>query len=221
MCWGSHISLCKLSGWWSNVSEISGVQFSWDCWSSYRVSLPLSFFQFFPNSTTGVSILYPLVGCKYMHLTLSAACWVFQRTVMIGPFFVSYLASVIVWGLGASLWARSHFGPLTGPPFPQSLLHFFSVFSYENNYVSVFFDCGMANPSLTWWSVFLLEVGCTSALCPLYDISSKVLPFESWESLTSQVSGISQSVVLPISQGLLFPFCFVCKSWFWNREKIT
>jgi hypothetical protein len=25
-------------------------------------------------------------GCKYLHVTLSAACWVFQRAVMIGPF---------------------------------------------------------------------------------------------------------------------------------------
>jgi hypothetical protein len=24
-----------------------------------------------PNSTTGVSCFYPLVGCKYLHLTLS------------------------------------------------------------------------------------------------------------------------------------------------------
>ena len=29
----------------------------------------------------------PLVGCKYLHLTLSAACWVFQRVVMIDPFW--------------------------------------------------------------------------------------------------------------------------------------
>jgi hypothetical protein len=30
-----------------------------------------------------------LVGCKYLHLTLAAACWVFQSEVMLGPFFVS------------------------------------------------------------------------------------------------------------------------------------
>jgi hypothetical protein len=34
----------------------------------------------------GVSCFSPLVGCKYLHLTLSAACWVFQRAVMLGPF---------------------------------------------------------------------------------------------------------------------------------------
>ena len=50
-------------------------------------------------------------------------------------------------------------------------------------------DCGMATPSLTWCPVFLLEVGSISSLSLLSGISSKVPPFESWESLTSQVSG--------------------------------
>jgi hypothetical protein len=67
------------------VSEISGVQASRDCWSLYSVALLLTFFQLSPNSTTGVSSFCPLVGCKYLHLTLSAAGWVFQRAVMIGP----------------------------------------------------------------------------------------------------------------------------------------
>jgi hypothetical protein len=58
----------------------------WDCWSSYRIALLLSFFQLSPSSTTGVSSFCPLVGCKYLHLTLLAACCVFQRTVTIGPF---------------------------------------------------------------------------------------------------------------------------------------
>jgi hypothetical protein len=39
----------------------------------------------FPNSTE-VSHFCPLAGCKYLHLTLSAACWVFWRAVMIDPF---------------------------------------------------------------------------------------------------------------------------------------
>jgi hypothetical protein len=79
-------SWCMLSGWWLSVWEILGVQVSWDCWSSYRVALLLSFFQLFPNSTTVVTSFCPLVGCKYLHLTHSAACWVFQRAVMMGPF---------------------------------------------------------------------------------------------------------------------------------------
>jgi hypothetical protein len=85
MCWRPHISWCMLPGWRLSVWEIAGVQVSWDCWSSYRITLLLSFFQPFPISTTGVTSFYPLVGCKYVHLTLSAACWVFQRAVIIGP----------------------------------------------------------------------------------------------------------------------------------------
>jgi hypothetical protein len=41
-------------------------------------------FSAFPNTTTGVSCFCPLVGCKYLHLTPSAACWAFQRAVMLG-----------------------------------------------------------------------------------------------------------------------------------------
>ena len=41
----------------------------------------------FPNSTTGVCCFCLLVGCKYLHPTLSAACWVFWRAVMIDPFW--------------------------------------------------------------------------------------------------------------------------------------
>ena len=109
MCWGPHISWCMLPGWCSSVWEFSRVQVNWDCWFSYRVTC---FFQLFPNLTTGVSSFCPLVGCKYLHLTLSAACWVFQRTVMLSSFFCECsIASVIVSGLGISPWAESHFGP--------------------------------------------------------------------------------------------------------------
>jgi hypothetical protein len=69
VCWGLHISWCMLPGWWSSIWEILGVQVNWDCWSSYRDALLLSFFQFSPNSTTGVSSFCPLVRCKYLHLT--------------------------------------------------------------------------------------------------------------------------------------------------------
>jgi hypothetical protein len=110
MCWRPHISWCMLSVWWSSVWEISGVQINWDCWSFYRIAL-LSFFQPSLNSTTGVSSFCSLIGCKYLHLTLSAACWVFQRAVMVGPFLWvlhSLSDSVRSWGLPLSwipLWA--------------------------------------------------------------------------------------------------------------------
>jgi hypothetical protein len=51
------------------------------------------------------------------------------------------------------------------------------------------FDCEMIPFSLIWCPVFLLEVGSINSLFPLSGISSKVLPFEFWESFTSQVSG--------------------------------
>jgi hypothetical protein len=83
VCSGPHISWCVLSVWWSSVWEVSGVWINWDCWSSYRITLLLNFFQ---PSTTAVSCFCPLVEWRYLHLTLSDACWVFQKTVMISPF---------------------------------------------------------------------------------------------------------------------------------------
>jgi hypothetical protein len=120
MCWRPHISWCMLPGWWSSV---------WESWgggggrlietAGSPTGLPSpQFLSAFPNSPTEVSCCCPLIGCKYLHLTLSAACWVFQREVMIDPFCEHSIASVIVSGLGTSPWAGSHFGPVTGPSFP-------------------------------------------------------------------------------------------------------
>jgi hypothetical protein len=61
MCLGLLTNFCMLSGWWFSVWKTSGV--SCDCWSSYRVTLFLSFFQPFPNSTIGVPDFSPLIGC--------------------------------------------------------------------------------------------------------------------------------------------------------------
>ena len=113
MCWGPHIGWFMLPGWWPSVWEISEVQVGWDCWSSYRIALLLSFSQHFPNSTTGINCFCPLVGCKHLHLTLSAACWVFLRAVMIVLFlwaFHSLSNSVRPWGLPLScipIWVCS------------------------------------------------------------------------------------------------------------------
>ena len=46
---------------------------SWECWSSYGVALLLSFFQFFPNLTTGVPGFCPLVG--------SICIWLFHLLI--------------------------------------------------------------------------------------------------------------------------------------------
>jgi hypothetical protein len=99
----------------------------------------------FPNSTTGVSCFCPLVGCKYLHLTLSASCWVVQRAVMLGLFFCEHsIASVVVSGFGISPWAGSHFGPVNGPSFTQVLLHFhtcntFITYTYIHTHTTQLF----------------------------------------------------------------------------------
>ena len=128
LCWGPRNSWCMLPGWWSSVWLIVGVQVNWDCWSSLQGWL--SFFQDSSNSTTGVSSFCPLVRCKYLHLTLSAACCVFWRAVMISTFLWALHRSIIVSGLGASPSAGSQFGPVTGPPFSWSLLYLFPCSSF-------------------------------------------------------------------------------------------
>ena len=60
-----------LPGWCSSIWMFSGVQVNWDCWSSYWVTLLLSLFYLSPNSTTGARSFCPVVGYKYLHLTLS------------------------------------------------------------------------------------------------------------------------------------------------------
>jgi hypothetical protein len=71
-------------------------------------------------------------------------------------------------------------------------------------------DCGMANPSLTWCPVFLLEVGFINFPSLLSGISFKVPSFESWESLNSHVSGAFWRV-----SNILFPefACFHSFCW--------
>jgi hypothetical protein len=71
---GSSYKLVLLPGWWLNVWESSGIQVSWDCWSSYANTLLLSFFQPFPSSTTRVPCFCPWGGYKYLQLYLWAAC---------------------------------------------------------------------------------------------------------------------------------------------------
>jgi hypothetical protein len=72
MCWGPPISWCMLPGWWLTVWEVSGIQVRWDHWSSYGVALLLSFFQFFPNSTTGVP--GSSIGWEYCLSQLLVGC---------------------------------------------------------------------------------------------------------------------------------------------------
>jgi hypothetical protein len=78
VCWGSHISLCM-------YAACLAVQCLRDLGASHKLRLLVllqdhpspQLLSSFPNSTMGVSCFCPLAGCKYLHLTLSAACWVF------------------------------------------------------------------------------------------------------------------------------------------------
>ena len=56
----------------------------------------------FSNSTPGVNSFGTLFECKYLHLTLPAACWVFRSAVMLGPFLWvlhSFSNSVKTWSI--------------------------------------------------------------------------------------------------------------------------
>jgi hypothetical protein len=136
-----------------------------------------------------------LVGCKYLHLTPSAACWVFQRVVMIGSLFLwelhSLSNSVQPWELALSwilLWVcswtffSSDFSLFQSLQFFQTRTLMGQTFNYE-----------MTTPSITWCTIFLL-VGCISSISILSGTSYKVPPFESWECLISQVPGVIWSV---------------------------
>jgi hypothetical protein len=87
-----------------------GVQVNWDCWSSYRIASLLSFFHHSLIQQQGCCFC-PLVGCKYLRLILSVACWVFWSMVMLGPFLWvlhSLSNSIRPWDLPLSwipLWA--------------------------------------------------------------------------------------------------------------------
>jgi hypothetical protein len=94
-----------------------------------------------------------------------------------------------VSGLGTSPWARSHFRPVAGHSFPQAPLHFHPCNSFRQEQFWVRVMTVGCPSSLIWCPVFLLEVGSLTSLSLLLGISSKVPPFESWETLTSQVSG--------------------------------
>ena len=77
VCWGPQISWCMLSVWWSSVWEISGVQINWDCWSSYSITLLLSFFQ--------PSLIQQQRSAASVHWLGANICiWLFQ--LLVGSF---------------------------------------------------------------------------------------------------------------------------------------
>jgi hypothetical protein len=110
-----------LSVLWSSVS---GIQINWDCWSSYRISLLLSFFQTSLFNNRGQLLLstvwVQISASDSFSCLLDLSGWQSWQI----PFWEYSTASVIGSCLGASPWAGAHFGSVTGPSFPQDPLHF-------------------------------------------------------------------------------------------------
>jgi hypothetical protein len=75
--------------------------------------------------------------------------------------------------LETSTWAGSHFGPVTGPSFPQAPLHFQPCNSFSQEKLWVRIVPVGCPPSLIWCLVFLLEIGFIHYLFLLWSISSK------------------------------------------------
>ena len=66
------------------------------------------------------------------------------------------------------------------------------------------FDCGMAIPSLTWWSVFQVEVGSICSLSQLLDISFDVLRFSHLLGLWCILDGLPNLLLLEVAFFLFF-----------------
>ena len=66
-------SSCMLPGWWLGVCGHTGVCMSWDCCSSYVVTLLFCFFHPSPPWNIAVPDFSPMVECKYLCLSQSAA----------------------------------------------------------------------------------------------------------------------------------------------------
>lgn len=77
---GTYNKQNMLSSWRSSVWEISGVQVSWDSWSSYVVAILLIFIESFHNSTTGVPDFF-LIDWLYV----SAFVWCMSETFSLLP----------------------------------------------------------------------------------------------------------------------------------------
>jgi len=69
---GPWTSVCMLFAWWLSLWELQEVQVSWYLlvfqWGCHLLQL-----QSFPNSSIRVNYLNPMVRCKYLYLSQSAA----------------------------------------------------------------------------------------------------------------------------------------------------
>jgi hypothetical protein len=103
VCLGPHMLWCMLPDWWHQVWEISRVQVNLDSWFSHGAALLLWTLSF-----------CLLVVCKYLHLTLSAACWASQRAAMLCSCLQAHYNYFLpLWFMGIELkcqtWAAKIF----------------------------------------------------------------------------------------------------------------
>ena len=95
----------------------------WYCCSSYGAANPFLSFSPFPNSSIGVPMLIPMVGCEHQHLYLSVSGTTSQETTISGScqkalFGICHCILVrCLYIDGCPGWAVS------GWPFLQSLIH--------------------------------------------------------------------------------------------------
>jgi hypothetical protein len=75
---------CVLFGWWFIPCELWRGLVGWHCCSSYGVANPFSSSSPSPNSSIGVPMLSPMVGCEHPHLYWSDSGRASQKTAIAG-----------------------------------------------------------------------------------------------------------------------------------------
>ena len=162
----------------------------------------------------GTSCFCPLVGCKYLNLTHSGACWDFWNAILLGPFLWVLHSLINSVRFQASPWAGSHFGPVDGPSCHQAPLHFHpcSSFKQEQLWVRVV--------TVGWQSHSSLDVLSPCWRYTLYVPSSYCLAFH-LRSLPLHPESVSPPRTLVHSGGypnLLFPEVACFHSFCWPSQ---
>ena len=189
--------------------------------------LSFSFFNPLSNSTIGVPGFSSMVGCKYLPLSQSVLVGFLWRQPCQAPFSKHIIASVIVSGLGVLPWVGSQVGPVSGPPFPQSLLHFSpcNYFRQEQFFVRNF-DCDLVTVFPLKVLVDLLEVDSSSSQHWAFWLkSSPVSPKSDLPPGSLVLSRGSNHLALPTASHFhLFPwpsgFLF-CLPYIWSCSPAT